>query len=99
MKFIFTQAVDDDIGLNADIRYQILSRTDDDTQKFIIDPISGQIKTATSFLYNLGHVFGFDVKATDRAGGEDGKSAISNVFVSFFKSHFIAHKKLQFIMK
>ncbi|XP_065213230.1 cadherin-89D isoform X2 [Planococcus citri] len=75
------QATDDDIGLNADIRYQILSRSDDDTHKFIIDPISGQIKTATSFLYNLGHVFGFDVKATDRAGGEDGKSAISNVFV------------------
>lgn len=44
--------------------------------------MSGQIKTATSFLYNLGHVFGFDVKATDRAGGEDGKSTISNVFVS-----------------
>jgi hypothetical protein len=27
-------------------------------------------------------VYGFDVKATDRRGADDGRSAITNVFVS-----------------
>lgn len=79
------QAEDEDEGLNADIRYQILNRADNDINKFTIDPITGEIKTAYSFLYNLGHVFGFDVKATDRAGAIDGRSTITNVFVSYLR--------------
>ena len=41
-------------------------------------------------------VYGFDVKATDRHGDDDGRSAIANVFVSFnFLTIFF---KIKFIM-
>lgn len=63
-----------------------MSRSDDDAHRFVIDPTTGYIRTATNFLYSLGNVFGFDVKATDRGGAEDGKSTISNVFVSIISS-------------
>jgi hypothetical protein len=76
------QATDLDEGLNADIRYQILGRLDDESHKFVIDPITGQVRSIVSFAYDAGRVYGFDVKATDRRGADDGRSAITNVFVS-----------------
>jgi len=78
------QATDPDEGLNADIRYQILGRIDDESRKFIIDPVTGQVRSIVSFANDAGHVYGFDVKATDKRGADDGKSAITNVFVSVF---------------
>ncbi|PSN37469.1 Cadherin-89D [Blattella germanica] len=39
------QATDPDEGLNAEIRYQILGRADDESRKFIIDPITGQVRS------------------------------------------------------
>ncbi|XP_069700620.1 cadherin-89D [Periplaneta americana] len=75
------QATDPDEGLNSDIRYQILGRADDESRKFIIDPITGQVRSIVSFAHDAGRVYGFDVKATDRRGADDGKSAITNVFV------------------
>lgn len=78
------QAADPDEGLNADIRYQILGRMDDESRKFIIDPVTGQVRSIVSFAYDAGRVYGFDVKATDKRGADDGKSAITNVFVSVF---------------
>ena len=78
------QAADPDEGLNADIRYQILGRMDDESRKFIIDPVTGQVRSIVSFAYDAGRVYGFDVKATDKRGADDGKSAITNVFESVF---------------
>lgn len=78
------QATDPDEGLNADIRYQILGRIDDESRKFIIDPVTGQVRSIVNFAYDAGRVYGFDVKATDKRGADDGKSAITNVFVSVF---------------
>ena len=78
------QATDSDEGLNADIRYQILGRIDDESRKFIIDPVTGQVRSIVSFASDAGRVYGFDVKATDKRGADDGKSAITNVFVSVF---------------
>ncbi|XP_037975546.2 cadherin-89D isoform X2 [Plutella xylostella] len=71
-------ATDSDLGINADIRYQIIN---DQSQRFAIDPISGQVRAVASFARDAGRVFGFDVKATDKKGADDGKSAIANVFV------------------
>ena len=68
--------------MNADIRYQILGRTDGESRKFIIDPITGQVRSIVSFANDAGRVYGFDVKATDKRGADDGRSAITNVFVS-----------------
>lgn len=85
------QATDPDEGLNADIRYQILGRIDDESRKFIIDPVTGQVRSIVSFAYDAGRVYGFDVKATDRRGADDGKSAITNVFVSVFDLLYIFH--------
>jgi hypothetical protein len=78
------QATDPDEGLNADIRYQILGRIDDESRKFVIDPITGQVRSIVSFAHDAGRVYGFDVKATDKRGADDGRSAITNVFVSVF---------------
>ncbi|GBP73817.1 Cadherin-89D [Eumeta japonica] len=71
-------ATDIDIGINADIRYQIIN---DQSQRFTIDAITGQVRAVASFVRDSGRVFGFDVKATDKKGADDGKSAIANVFV------------------
>lgn len=76
------QAKDPDEGLNAEVRYQILDRVDDESHKFAVDPVTGQVRSIVSFSRDAGRVFGFDVKATDRRGADDGKSAIANVFVS-----------------
>lgn len=69
------------MGLNGEVRYQILGRADEDTRRFAIDPVSGQVRAIASFARDAGKVFGFDVKATDRRGADDGKSSIANVFV------------------
>lgn len=80
------QAEDADEGVNGELRYQILNRANGRDEKtpsrFSIDPVTGQVSTASSFAKDAGRVFGFDVKATDKAGGEDGRSSIVNVFVS-----------------
>lgn len=70
------------LGLNADIRYHILGRADGDSHKFSIDPLTGQVRSVTSFIRDAGKIYGFDVKATDRRGADIGRSAIANVFVS-----------------
>lgn len=77
-----TQATDPDLGLNGEVRYQILSRADEASRRFAIDPITGQVRGISTFAKDAGKVFGFDVKATDRSGADDGKSSIANVFVS-----------------
>lgn len=74
------QAEDPDLGINGEIRYQILGR--EDAPRFAIDPVSGQVRSVASFGRDAGRVFGFDVKATDRQGAENGRSSITNVFVS-----------------
>ncbi|XP_030768238.1 cadherin-89D isoform X4 [Sitophilus oryzae] len=74
-------AADPDLGLNGEVRYQILSRSDDANRRFTIDSSSGQVRAIASFLNDAGKVFGFDVKATDRRGADDGHSSIANVLV------------------
>lgn len=73
------QAVDADIGHNADIRYQVINS---ESARFTVDQVSGRVRVAGSVLRDAGRVLGFDVKATDRGGADDGRSAIVNVFVS-----------------
>lgn len=71
------EATDDDIGLNAEIRYSLLNEP---TKLFEIDEMSGNIRVIGP-ITNDQRVYGFDVKATDRKGAEDGRSSIVNVFV------------------
>ncbi|XP_046673716.1 cadherin-89D isoform X2 [Homalodisca vitripennis] len=85
------QATDVDEGLNSEIRYQILGGEAD---YFTVDPVTGHLRAVASFAHQAGHVFGFDVKATDRAGAHDGRSAIANVFVYVLNEQ----KKLALIM-
>ncbi|XP_018054160.1 PREDICTED: cadherin-89D [Atta colombica] len=73
------EAEDPDLGINGEIRYQILGR--EDAPRFAIDPLSGQVRSVASFGRDADRVFGFDVKATDRQGAENGRSSITNVFV------------------
>lgn len=87
------QAEDPDEGANGQVRYQILGGREQDSPKFAIDPVSGQVQAAGNFARDAGRVFGFDVKATDRAGAEDGRSSIANVFVSvvLYIVYILAH--------
>ncbi|XP_045496729.1 cadherin-89D isoform X1 [Colias croceus] len=71
------QAIDADAGINADIRYQVINSEG----RFSVDAVSGRVRVAGSFVRDAGRVLGFDVKATDRRGADDGRSAIANVFV------------------
>lgn len=71
------EATDDDIGLNSEIRYSLLNEP---TKLFEIDEMSGSIRVIGP-IGNDQRVYGFDVKATDRKGADDGKSTIVNVFV------------------
>ncbi|XP_028176911.1 cadherin-89D [Ostrinia furnacalis] len=72
------QATDADSGINADIRYQIIN---EQAPRFAIDHVTGRVRVVGSLVRDSGRVFGFDVKATDKRGADDGKSAIANVFV------------------
>lgn len=50
---------------------------------FNIDEHTGLIRTIGGFNQLMNNtVFGFDIRATDKAGALDGRSAITNVFVS-----------------
>lgn len=71
------EAIDDDIGLNAEIRFTLLNEP---YKLFEIDEMSGNIRVLGPIVGDQ-RVYGFDVKATDRKGAEDGKSNIVNVFV------------------
>lgn len=76
------QTIDEDIGINADIRYMLLNEP---SKLFEIDEISGSIRVLGPMSGSDQRVYGFDVKATDRRGAEDGKSTITNVFVSIIQ--------------
>ncbi|XP_044003046.1 cadherin-89D isoform X2 [Aphidius gifuensis] len=78
-EIIKIEAEDPDEGINGEIRYQILGH--DDALRFAIDPLTGQVRSVSTFYQDAGRVFGFDVKATDLCGSENGRSSIVNVFV------------------
>lgn len=63
-----------------EIRYSLLNEP---TKLFEIDEMSGSIRVLGPVTVGQ-RVYGFDVKATDRKGAEDGKSTIVNVFVRIF---------------
>jgi hypothetical protein len=85
---VCVQARDPDLGLNGEVRYQILGRADEAARRFAIDPITGQVRGIANFARDAGKVYGFDVKATDKKGADDGKSSIANVFVSVFSIRY-----------
>ncbi|XP_053945491.1 cadherin-89D [Anastrepha ludens] len=71
------KAFDADEGLNAEIRYRLLNEP---SRLFGIDELTGKIRLVG--VVPIGErVYGFDVKATDRGGADDGRSSIVNVFV------------------
>lgn len=75
------EAKDDDIGLNSEIRYSLLNEP---SKLFEIDELTGSIRVLGPISGAEQRVYGFDVKATDRRGAEDGKSSIANVFVCIY---------------
>lgn len=81
------QAKDSDVGYNSAIRYEIIKKPEDASTKFHIDPMSGVVRSMVTFALDGGRIYGFDVKATDREGSENGHSAVANVFVSDFSNN------------
>nr|XP_040225596.2 cadherin-89D-like [Anopheles coluzzii] len=78
------EATDDDAGSNGEVRYSLLNEP---ARLFAIDSLTGQIRLLNSLASFKEKVFGFDVKATDREGADDGKSTIANVFVYVLHAH------------
>ncbi|XP_053681028.1 cadherin-89D [Anopheles nili] len=78
------QATDEDAGSNGAVRYSLLNEP---ARLFAIDPLSGQIRLLNALSTFKEKVFGFDVKATDREGADDGRSTIANVFVYVLHAH------------
>ncbi|GFY64501.1 cadherin-89D [Trichonephila inaurata madagascariensis] len=74
-------AKDADVAYNSAIRYEIIRKPEDASAKFHIDPVSGVVRSMVTFALDGGRIYGFDVKATDREGSENGHSAVTNVFV------------------
>ncbi|EDW16201.1 cadherin-89D [Drosophila mojavensis] len=70
-------ATDLDEGINAEIRYRLLNEP---TRLFGIDELTGNIRLLADLPQDE-RIYGFDVKATDRMGADDGHSGIVNVFV------------------
>ncbi|EDV94334.1 GH20538 [Drosophila grimshawi] len=70
-------AEDADEGLNAEIRYRLLNEP---TRLFGVDDLTGNIRLLGDLPLDE-RIYGFDVKATDRMGADDGRSGIVNVFV------------------
>ncbi|XP_062556827.1 cadherin-89D isoform X1 [Armigeres subalbatus] len=77
------EAFDEDAGSNGDIRYSLLNEP---ARLFDVDALTGQIRLLSSLVNFQDRVFGFDVKATDRVGADDGQSTIANVFVYVLNS-------------
>ncbi|XP_050323376.1 cadherin-89D [Bactrocera neohumeralis] len=71
------KAFDADEGINAEIRYRLLNEP---SRLFGIDELTGKIRLIGIIPMDQ-RVYGFDVKATDRGGADDGRSSIVNVFV------------------
>ncbi|XP_055907965.1 cadherin-89D [Eupeodes corollae] len=71
------EALDADKGINSEIRYKLLNEP---SRLFGIDEVTGKIRVLNSVGIDQ-RVYGFDVKATDRRGADDGRSSIANVFV------------------
>lgn len=71
------KAIDADEGLNAEIRYRLLNEP---SRLFGIDELTGKIRLIGIIPVDQ-RIYGFDVKATDRGGADDGRSSIVNVFV------------------
>nr|XP_027203228.1 protocadherin Fat 4-like [Dermatophagoides pteronyssinus] len=80
-KVVKVNAKDADVGINSAIRYELLSRGDDSHTKFYIDPLNGDIRSMVTFNLDGGKMYGFDVKATDCEGSENGNSATTTVFI------------------
>ncbi|XP_049943213.1 cadherin-89D [Schistocerca serialis cubense] len=76
------KAEDPDEGANGEVRYSLLGGAGSGPQaRFAVDAASGRVRALSSFRRDAGRVFGFDVKATDRRGADDGRSTIANVLV------------------
>lgn len=72
--------------MNGKIMYNLLNEP---SRLFGIDSATGRIRVLGPISKENQRIYGFDVKATDRNGDDDGKSAIANVFVSVFLKLFI----------
>ena len=77
---MYSQAWDNDVGLNSELHYSFVQRDGDGSNRFQIDPVSGQVISTASFLGQAWASFELLVKATDRNG--EGLSASKSVLVS-----------------
>lgn len=78
--------------MNGKIMYTLLNEP---SRLFGIDSASGRIRVLGPISKENQRIYGFDVKATDRNGDDDGKSTIANVFVSVFNLIFFLRNRIK----
>uniref|UniRef100_A0A1B0FBX4 Cadherin domain-containing protein n=1 Tax=Glossina morsitans morsitans TaxID=37546 RepID=A0A1B0FBX4_GLOMM len=72
------EASDADSVVKAEIRFKLLSEP---SRLFGIEEFTGKLRLISNIESSDTRIYGFDVKATDRAETDDGLSSIANVFV------------------
>ena len=77
---MFFQAWDKDAGINSELMYSFARREGDGSNRFEIDPKSGEVISTASFLGQAGASFELLVKATDKNG--EGLSVSKSLVVS-----------------
>jgi len=74
-------ATDNDIAENSMIKYEMISKNDDSSSKFYVDPTTGNIRSIVNFAMDANKYYHFEVKATDRNGDPNGNSALISVYI------------------
>ena len=83
------QATDKDIAENSMIKYEMISKNDDSSSKFYVDPTTGNIRSIVNFAMDANKYYHFEVKATDRNGDVNGNSALISVYVYVSSFNFV----------
>lgn len=74
-------ATDNDIAENSMIKYEMISKNDDSSSKFYVDPTTGNIRSIVNFAMDANKYYHFEIKATDRNGDPNGNSALISVYI------------------
>ena len=79
------QVTDADVGINSQVRFSFIETEGDGSNRFEIDPETGDVISTASFLGQAGASFRLTVRATDR-NADRGLTSTKTLLVSFTTS-------------
>ena len=81
MNMLVLQVTDADVGINSQVRFSFIETEGDGSNRFEIDPETGDVISTASFLGQAGAAFRLTVRATDR-NGDRGLTSTKTLLVS-----------------